>query len=195
MNEFKIVSVNNTDNDMNYRFLKIILAGMIFLISLSSKSQVSNDQLLDAFISDNELCPYVFHKHCKCCDTIYIVDTSNFFTEKVYVKSYKKPKISRHLKKFFSTISVPETYSKTIIVSKEFLVPLLYPFKSFPVKSDTTGINKWQCKCLHILCISKNNNKYRIEFVYMGISNIYGYIEYKHKRKKIIKVDSVFGEF
>jgi hypothetical protein len=173
---------------------KIILTGMIFLISLSGKSQISNDQLLDTFISDNELCPYVFNRYCTYCDTIYIIDTLSLFTEKIYFKSYKKPNIPKHLKKFFSIISVPETYSKTIIVSKKNLVPLLYPFKSFPIKPDTTGIKKWQCKCLHILSISKKDNKYRIEFVYMGIQNIYGYIEYKYKRRKLIKVDCLYAD-
>jgi hypothetical protein len=97
---------------------------MIFLISLSGKSQVSNDQLLDALISDDEFCPNIYYyESLKDCDTIYVIDTASFFNRKEYFKTYKRP-VSKYYQKVYYLRNVPDTYSKTIIISNDILVPI-----------------------------------------------------------------------
>ena len=131
--------------------------------------QTINDKLLQELINDNDFCKYILSKNiCGRCDTLYIIDTANLF-------------------------SVHNI--KNMNISKKPIVPFLNSSK-FPPYPDTTVIKDWMCKSLYIPYIKKVKKKrYQIYYLYLGMDNSYGFIEYKIKKNNYKKKTYQHGVF
>ena len=135
----------------------IIILIIIGLLPIQNKAQISNDQILEAFISDYEFCPRIYSRYLKDCDTIYIIDTAYFFTQYEYFKTYRRP-VSKYYKQPYFQTYIPEIYSKTITISNDILVPIR-PWYGHPPLPDTVGIANWRCKNLYIYKIDRDEQK------------------------------------
>jgi hypothetical protein len=75
--------------------LNLIISFILFFAS-SVKSQVSNDKVLEAFLSDTAFGKYFIPGFFKQCDSIAIIDTANCFTADAKIKFSKRIIIKHH---------------------------------------------------------------------------------------------------
>lgn len=69
---------------------KLLILILGILCAYDGESQVNNNQLLEAFVNDTKFCEFVL-PHCKAnCDTIFVIDTLNYFNKEIEIKYNKK---------------------------------------------------------------------------------------------------------
>lgn len=69
---------------------KLLILILGILCVYDGESQVNNNQLLEAFVNDTKFCEFVL-PHCKAnCDTIFVIDTLNYFNKEIEIKYNKK---------------------------------------------------------------------------------------------------------
>jgi hypothetical protein len=141
---------------------KSILIVTIFVIN-TSVAQTVNDQVLKKFLNDTEFGRYVIPSG-ELCDTIRLVDTLSYFTEKLIVTSI----------------------GKVATVSDVFIRMDHLPQNSVELKN-------WTCSNLFVSIKSDKSKRFIISYFHEPTNGL-GFVEFRKRRKDFVKVKAQFGQ-
>jgi hypothetical protein len=125
---------------------KPVIAILLAMSSLCSLGQVDNNRLLRTFVSDSAFCKYI--APCKQCDTIFIVDTVEYFTQDPAL--WNKIKVT---KKILNRDEMPHNYAgyRVWVCNNFFITKItqnknIYRISYFHLPTNNVGFVEYHLK-------------------------------------------------
>jgi hypothetical protein len=126
----------------------------ILLVTNNSVAQTVNDKVLKKFLNDTEFRQYVIPSG-EQCDTIRLIDTLNFFTEKIIVTSIGK--IATVTDVFIRMDQLPQ---------------------------NSVELQNWKCSNLFVSIKSDKNRRFIVNYFHEPTNGL-GFVEFKSKNDVI----------
>jgi len=139
--------------------MKTIFLVIVFKLAciLNAQSQVTNNDVLEVFLNDSAFGKFVVPGFYKHCDTIYIVDTLNQFSDKHPVKFYKSVVIERTYNK---KPPLTKWYCYNLITTLKFVRNKIYILNYFHEPSNSAGFVKYKLRSDKLIMIKHQYGQY-----------------------------------